>query len=377
MAELIAGTGAGGGKVRLASDAGDGWAVTDLPLDLEAESVGLPGRLYVAETNVASADGTTLVAATVTLLVDGESLVAGEDNPTEWYPDRDGMVRWNCAVAGDVVAAGGGTSVSTTSAPAGLTDPEQEAFENAGQDPDGGCGESAREVRTWAELGVDPAVGELINGEVRLFAGATGGPDEVPSFDAVGTIPASYGADVVAGTTGFWAFTPAPYDEASPGDATEARWSPDGSDWSAAPILLEGFRSATGELDGALQVLTVDWSNHSAVLHRLGAGTTSALDLSEVVGLSDSRFFRAAEIGPLGMAMVTSDSSGSFEVLHSADGYTYGRVSTPAPEAGKKYSANGITMSADAVKVRLNVYPAGDTAGGPPEAQKLFVGTPR
>src|SRR5690606_15381114 len=118
-------------------------------------------------------------------------------------------------------------------------------------------------------------------------------------------------------------------------------------------------------------------ASKSVVLHRLAAGTTSVVDLSEVVGLAEDRFFSSAEIGPLGVVIVTGNGSGRYDVLHSADGSTYGKVSTPAPGAGKKLSVNGITMSADAVKIRLNVYPEGDTSGGPPEAQRLFVGTPR
>lgn len=389
------GTGAGGGKVRVAAGAEGDWTVTDLPLDLEAESAGLPGRLHVAETDVANTGGTTVVAATVALLVDTESLVAAEDNPSEWYAERDGMVRWACEGTG---GDGAGGPVSTTTAPA-LTEAqlreyleeldaagsegEREAFEDAGLNPDSAdCGESARQMRTWAELGIDPEVGELVTGEVRLFVSTADGPGDpsaVPTFDQVTTLPGGYGTQVLAGDSGFWVVNPAGYVESASGvamEATDARWSPDGIDWSAAPVTIDGGRWASGEIDGAQQVLTGNWSTRSVVLHRLGAGSVSSVDLSDVADLSEDRYFAAAEIGPLGLVLVTNSPTGHQQVLHSADGMNYGRTDVPAALSGKKHSVNGVTMSADAVKVRLNVYPAGDTTGGPPEGQRLFVGTP-
>ncbi len=394
------GTGAGGGVVRLASsDAPDsGWTVTDLPLDLEAESVGLPGRLYVAEVDVASSRGTTVVAATVTLQVDSEALMAGEDNPSEWYPERDGMVRWVCE-------AGGGSAASTTTPSATsmpgveLTEQQQaelhaflereavEAGESWSDDDPaliGACGEMARQVKSWPELGVDPAVGELVAGEVRLFSSApegSGDPEEPLSFDHATTVAGGWGVEVLAGDDGFWVLSPAPYNEEQPHDATEALYSPDGLAWSTSPSILDGNRVASGVFDGSLHAVTVSWQggavSGSLQLHRLGSGSTSSLDLSEVAGLGDERYFAAAEVGPLGVVIVTSGPDGGQQVLHSADGTTYGRSQVPAAPVGQKQSINGVTMSADAVKVRLNLYPADDISGGPPEAQRLFVGTPR
>lgn len=393
------GTGAAGGAVKVASSPSpeDGWTVTDLPLDLEAESAGLPGRLYVAESDVATANGVTLVATTVMLKTDTEGLMAGEENPTEWYPERDGMVRWVCGSDGSSSASTTTVTLPPTSsvpggdgqgdaAGAAVDDPAQEQaiFDAAGRDPQGGgCGESAREVRTWDELGVDPSVGDLVAGEVRLFAGSAeeaGSPDAL-TFQPVDSIPGAYGRELFATDAGFWSLGVAPVtdDETSEvvGERMEVRYSPDGFDWSAAPVHIDGAGVSVGLLDGAPHVLTLDWSRYSVQLHRLGAGSTTSLDLSDVVGLSEDRFYYAAEMGPLGIALVVGEGSGRYAVLHSSDGMTYGRTEVPAAEAGTKQSVNGITMSADAVKVRLNLYPAGDTSGGPPEAQRLFVGTPR
>jgi hypothetical protein len=76
------------------------------------------------------------------------------------------------------------------------------------------------------------------------------------------------------------------------------------------------------------------------------------------------------------VVVVTSADGGS-EVVHSLDGVSFSRTAVPADGDGNRQAVNGVTMSADAVKIRLNIYPPGDTAGGPPAGQRLFVGTPR
>ena len=296
------GTGAGGGVVRVASSDApeDGWTTTDLPLDLEAEAAGLPGRLYVAGVEVASARGTTVVAATVQLSMDTEqieALLSGEENPTEWYPDREGMVRWVCE--------GDGTSLaSTTTAPASPTSmpgveltedqlaeldtflAEQEAGLGAerealaaGSTIEGeSCDSATRQVKTWDELDVDPAVGQLVVGEARLFSESSegaGDPEGPPSFGYRATVAAGWGVQVLAGDDGgFWVLSPSQtFDGSEPHDATEAIYSPDGFDWSGSPSTLGGNRVATGLFDGAAHVVTVNWPGGTVELHRLGSGS--------------------------------------------------------------------------------------------------------
>ena len=49
----------------------------------------------------------------------------------------------------------------------------------------------------------------------------------------------------------------------------------------------------------------------------------------------------------------------------------------PRPEPGTRQSVNGVTVTADAVKVRLSVRAADDVTGEGPARQRLLVGTPK
>ena len=87
---------------------------------------------------------------------------------------------------------------------------------------------------------------------------------------------------------------------------------------------------------------------------------------------------------PLGVAFTFTSGMGDdgrggrTVVVHSADGTTFAQQELPAAPAGKVERPNSVTVSADAVIVRLNSYPKGAVTGdgGVRPTQRAFVGTP-
>lgn len=295
------GTAALGGSIRVASSGADGgWDVTDLPLDLEAESAELHGKLYVADLDVAAGGGTTLVGV---------------------------------------------------------------------------------------KVGLDPAVGDLVSGQIRVFARsdhagpAESGEPDPTSFRPVTGIPDSMGGQILAGPDGFWSVTAHPGSSGQISESgevwTEARYSPDGYDWSGPPISIPGEVVASGVLDGAPQLLTVKMMTGSVDLIRLVGGSAPSMESNAVLGPVDGQFLSGFSISPVGVTLVTASESGDYEVLHSVDGKEFDRTEIPVREAGEHWYLDGITSMPDSVKVRLSSNPSSAMAGGATRTQWVFVGTPR
>lgn len=81
-------------------------------------------------------------------------------------------------------------------------------------------------------------------------------------------------------------------------------------------------------------------------------------------------------MGSAGVAVVMGPYDGPEEVVWSGDGIRWSRQELPEAEPGTKDAVNGITVTPDAIKVRLDVRDEADMTGATPAGQRLFVGTP-
>lgn len=387
-AVVAVGTSAAGGDVRVqlarSTSPDEGWSVRDVPLDLDDAAADFPGRLYVAETATAVHDGRTVVAVNVLADVDVAEVLPGEGESGEWYATTEGMER-------SVAACDADGSTATTAAP--TDDPEggpgtissrseEEAATEAAADGDptgsyseGECaGGGQQEVRTWAELGYGEEIARLVGGQTHIFAADADGDLQPGTVIDRGM---GFDTSLLAGDDGFWLVAPA-YAET---ETVAAHRSVDGTDWSEPAVEVPGAMLATGVLDGRVAVLASDWVAGRLTVHALSGAGVESHDLTDLAGLSPegTRYPAAAGIGPLGVAVVigTHEAGQRGSVLHSADGVEYSRTELPAPPDGKRQTVNGMTMSADAVKVRLNVRDGDDLAGEGPPDQRLLVGTPR
>ncbi|QYG91653.1 hypothetical protein HC251_03830 [Iamia sp. SCSIO 61187] len=377
------GTSAAGGDLQIATstDGGAGWSGSDVPLDLEALAEGFPGTARIADAEVAVADGTTVVVASVRGLVDPAEVLPADADPDAWYQTSDGLTRIQddpCAASAEEGARSGATTTvpPTTSAPATApaADPEGVDGATAGED----C-TPTREVVTWEEMGVGEAGIALAEGQTHVFVATDGGPLE-PSQVIPGTTSLDpMTASLLAADDGFW-YVRQSYGDQQPGEgaATTAWHSVDGATWTEVPVAGGEGLVASGVLDGRPAVVTIgnqqEWSVH---VHVVAAdGSVATTDLNELLGIEPGSGMMAVDVGPLGLAVVFQDEAGVRTVAHSPDGLALSAVEVPAPADGTRETVAGVTVTADAVKVRLNVRPAGSDGTTPATSQRLFVGTP-
>lgn len=359
------GTAASGGSapaVRLASttDPATGWSEVDVPLDLAPFAEGFPGKVYVAATAVAVKGGTTVVAVQLAAMADLSSLLP---NGVElgWWPQSDGLHRATC---GDADGAAD-LSTSTTLPATG----ESTTTEGRTDCPD--------EVRSWSDFGVDPAAAEILDGRTLLFASVDGA-----EFAPVADVARSgYEARLISGGDGFnLLVNPSPH-AGGPAKGRESEaslWtSTDGIDWPGPAATMSGYVAGAGYVGGHPAAVTVT-NDGTAVLHRLDV-PGSTVDLNEALGSPPDQF-RIGDVsfGPLGMAtQLWANDGGPTRILFSADGQSFSVVDIPPAPAGKRQGISGVSVTADAVKVRLSLRPATDQTGEGPSTQRLFVGTPR
>ena len=353
------GTGAPGGSVsgpRLARtvDPAKGWDQVDLPLHIDDLVAGFPGVVAVQSTDVVVGSGATVVSVQVSGTVDIPRLLPGEDTDG-WWEEADGLHHDTCAA----VDSPGSTVPSTTT--------------EAGADPELSCSDasSRTEVRTWAELGVDPDVSSLIAGRTYLFASTECCNFLTRPFVVEGTGP---GTALLADGPGFRLVTNAPLSGTR--SMTRSWTSADGLTWTLDAAELEGATSAAGALGERPAVLTTTDSGRF-LLHVFGPAGPSLVDLSAVLGIDSSVTGVSGTFGPLGAAFIFFSDSGEAQVAFTADGTTFSSASMPRPEPDTRQSVNGVTVTADAVKVRLSVRAADDVTGEGPARQRLLVGTPK
>lgn len=402
------GTAAAGGDVpnvelAASSDGGAGWDTTAVPLDVGALGDGFPGRVRAVDAEVAAAGGATVVAVSVAGTVDPAQLLDAADDPDTWYQQRGGLTRGAAEGTCTWSEPGASTTVpATTTAPATTTPPEPPATvppaaPAGAADPSGreaalACesGEAPpAEVRTWAELGLTPEQAALAEGQTHLFvAGPDGALEPVLVQDGASYADARH-SNLLAAEDGWWLVTEVARDAGSYATDLVALHSPDGRTWSPTPVTATEGVLATGVVGGRPVLVTIgippnepSGPEQPVQVHRIEpGGTVTTVDVNELVGLPANAGIYAQAVGPLGVAVVLGDGDGGDDVeptlATSLDGVQWSTQPLPDPEPGTRESISGITITPDAVKVRLNVRDADAPIGvEPPSAQRLFVGTP-
>jgi hypothetical protein len=189
-----------------------------------------------------------------------------------------------------------------------------------------------------------------------------------------------YRTDLLAADDGLWLIS-------TGGEGSTAVHSADGREWAVdAALELPTEPAAVGILGGRPAVALVGYEEPpgsvTLSLGFLDAAGLSLTDVREALGdLDTETYVPAVAFGPLGFVAVTQSGApgeATTQVAHTPDGTTFSTTPVPAPAPGRREVVNGVTVSADAVKVRLNARPEG-TAGDDElvPVQRLFVGTPR
>ena len=168
-----------------------------------------------------------------------------------------------------------------------------------------GGGPTVEEHRTWAQLGLSPAVGRLAEGRTVLFA-ATG---DQPFVEA-GALPDGIDSlELFGSDAGFWAVYE---DWTGSSSTTHASSSTDGRTWTASPAALEGAPVAVGELAGrpTVALRTEGSAGTSLSLHGLSVdGTGRAVDVSASLGDARAESYVVdADFGPMGFAATIAHS---------------------------------------------------------------------
>ncbi len=373
---------AGGGvATRLLSSAdGTDWSGVDLPLPL----VDIPGKVVVSSPSVARLGTTTVVAVRASGMLD-PTIIPGVAEDTPWNADADGVeVYASCKDPGEdgtIEQNDGPTGeAATTVAPSGAaeraadepTTTTQSGSASGSGDP---CFRETVVARySWADLGMTAEQGRLVAGELVVFAAQDGqAPSVVARLDS-----GFYSPLLAAGDSGFW-FVGSSRDDSTGQPRVFAIRSTDGLDWTAAPTDLGHQDVFTVGTMGSTPAVALRDSAGAQTLVALDATGPRTIELTSVLGESVAGRIGTVEFGPLGVAIAYGDTADGRPglVAHSTDGTTFSLVELPAAPAGTDEHVSGVSVSADAITVRLNRYPAGivpDERTRP--EQRAFVGTP-
>ena len=373
--------GGGGGEqvdVATSTSGGSTWDRAHLPLDVAALAEGFPGDVEIGRTEMASVGGRTVVAVGVQGQIDPAQLhtdgLAATD-PIRVVPTGIDLLDGACTKVPKVDPA---------------------AVRACKEDPN--ANDAVKRHWTWSELGLDPSVGALTSGRTILFQRASGG-----AFDQVGELPPGIGAvRLLGGSDGFWASY-----ETIAEDGNGQSWvlhSSDGRAWTTTDaVRLPGSPVSLGILDGrpvaAVAVehgFSPSGSDRAAVPTDLGSSLQllvlgsgePVVDVTAALGDAyRSSRVRDVSFGPLGMAaildtQVSSPDGGGIvtsHLVHASSLTSFSEIDIPKALAGQRETVNGVTVSADAVTVRLNSYPADNPTDGKglTPTQRLYVGTPR
>ncbi|HEU5150069.1 MAG TPA: hypothetical protein VFU19_06200 [Iamia sp.] len=396
------GTTAAGGEVTgvdlaVSGDGGGGWDTSAVPIDLAALGDGFPGEVRITDAEVAvAADGRTVVAVSVSGFVDPAAVLPPGEDPDLWYPQGGGIVRQPDAGSCTPAVDPGGAASTTAPPPATtrpgtegvtLTPEDIERLEEAAASGQAACpdGEAPRaETRSWAELGLTAEQAALADGQVHLFASDDDGA-LAPTHVAPGTsFTSPTTTRLLAADDGWWLVDQVVSGRDENGMDTSsdivALHSADGETWTDVTVATDEAILATGVTGGRPMVVAIDQrvgGDLSARVHRIDAGgTVTTVDLNELLELPTDVGINGAGVGPLGVAVALGPFDGPKEVVWSGDGVRWSRQELPEPAPGTKESVNGITVTPDAIKVRLNQRDPADMTGGAPAGQRLFVGTP-
>ncbi len=230
---------------------------------------------------------------------------------------------------------------------------------------------------TWEQLGLDPALRPLVQGQVHLYHSTDGSTfdDVTPTgtlFDGAGEVNA-----LVGGSDGFRMVLDA-------ADHTSVRQvgSADGRTWASTGPDLSGWVQTSGTLvDRPAIVLTTPTSVQ--LLTAAPGGGWATTDLGRAVGFSTDENRPAAfqtvgfgRLGLVGILLLSTDPEHPL-IVESRDGQTFTRRPVTELAGPGPWDPTGVVMNADAVTIRLAPIPAPDaTRTTPPGPERLLVGTP-
>jgi hypothetical protein len=301
-------TASGLSPARVARRDGDQWAVTDLPIDLDAIAAGSV-EVHPGSVSVAAGHGGVVVSVVLASTLDIKKfLPTGVTAPDGWVPTAEGV-----DVFGPAPCPTGTTPVTTD---------VETASRQCRTDADGKLVLVERPVvlhLSWPELGVADDLRRAVLGVPFVFhavgPGAPFEPVDIGIDGRVSGVPL-----LVHGDDGFDLATQA----ATPGDQEAHQvfvHSDDGITWRQLPSVPGAeFLSTSGWLDGRLA--GVGFRPSVAVLARRSGDGWTTDELSELD--PSVRWTGLSAIGPLGVAVVGQDGD-RWTVFASRDGRTWGR----------------------------------------------------
>lgn len=421
------GTAAAGGdvtgvEVATSSDGGSGWDVSTVPLDLAALGDGFPGTVRAVDAEVAVSGDVTVVAVAVDGTVD-VATVLPDASADSWYETTGGLARFTdtCSEDGAMVSTTMPSETVPPTTPASTeppsSDPATPATDAPGADvpaTDGSTGSVGSETppaadpsgrparmcdgegeptegRTWAELGLTAEQAEVAEGRTYLFAtGPDGALEQVDVRPGV-TYADPSSSRLLAADDGFWLVTEegtgAPEDM-DPTVAVGALHSTDGRSWTGTELGSARSVLTAGVVAGRPVVVSIatgpaddeGWDQPVVVTRIESEGVATPVGVNELLDIPARAGIFAWGVGPLGVGVVLSaDANGAGDdlvVATSLDGLGWSVQPLPEAEPGTSEVVNGLTITADAIKLRLNVREAGTDPMDGPDAQRLFVGTP-
>ncbi|MGH9185286.1 MAG: hypothetical protein ACRD0U_05675, partial [Acidimicrobiales bacterium] len=229
----------------------------------------------------------------------------------------------------------------------------------------------AMQTFTWRELGLAPELEALLAGELHVFASADGETFEEVEVPTDGRASQPH---LVATTDGYYLFVQDGLVQSPAAEPTTRVFrSADGRTWQADPAgTMSGYFQSAGLLAGQPAVLLGQPDGGMALAVAQPDSTWSSVDLRGVLG-GASAYADGAAFGPLGMAAVIWSEEGGPRVAYSPDGANFSLV--PMADYVDEHGSIGVTVTADAVTVRVTEQGDGDPATVTP--QLLLVGTPR
>ena len=348
----------GGGRDLVVSASTDGaatWASVTLPAELAAVDARHPGEIMLSQPSVAATDASHLVATVVvSAYPDVEALLPGVADPNAgWEITPEGVTVYELEPCDSAECGAMGT---------GSTVPRREALKP--EEP------KVKGTYSWDDLDLDPELRALIGGKTYVYVS-----DDGTSFEqaAVPDSGPGWGGQVLATDDGYRLFLGQSRDNPT----TQVLRSEDGHTWTDAGTL-SGTPQSAGLLGGRPAVALFDVDGGIQVQIEQAAGSWTALDLLSAVDTADrSAGIGDVAFGPLGIAAVVwieDAAPGGALIVHSLDGTSLSSIAVGDHIEGDSQTI-GLSVSADAILVRVDGPPDGDAAT--PPTQQVLVGTPR
>lgn len=341
------------------------WDGVEVPLDLSEREAASGLDISVRAVRVATVGDRTVVAVSTRASgADLEPFVP--DDRADWMPidaTAEGLLGSPARCFADPTVGGAEAGVASSD---GVDADGAPRPEDAPPAP--GC--EAHEVLPWADTEATEAQQrELVGGTIVLATDGDG------TFDVVHTIAGTGSTTVLqSDEAGVWLAT----DARSTALETQFWHSTDGTTWTAVGAPYDGSVLSQGTLQGrAAFGVIVDGVDGARPVPSVLVAGAGGLQRHEVPVPEGTWPATAVVFGPLGAAGVvsTDDGTGQLMVVHSRDLVSW---STVPVEAGERLYATGLTVSADAITVRLSDRSDIDRDDfDTPSVARIFVGTPR